>query len=321
MTQNVGGAGDSNHHWRNSPYLSDEVILKLETYEPLTIDRARWLPIAEMCRELSAAALPKTPALAARYLGTLARMCEWARRTALPLEPGTLLDPDQAERFIATEFRDFKPETRRMAGYALATIARMQLVDAQISDRFAREDADANPYLASDEGWIRSWAACQPTEEMRVAAHAMLGLCRGAGLKKSELLRIQVEDVQLSDKRVTVRVRGPQARTMPISASWDDEIRTAVEGLEPGQHLVRPNLSKQRQAALKILNTNERHGAVWASRLRATWIVEHLNQLPFAMLVASTGLKSAKGWTPYLPYVTPLSETVFLNAYDKAVTA
>lgn len=289
--------------------LSPEVAIIITNYRPKLAPHL-WLLVAEFTRDAVIAAAPATPGVAREMLRHLAGLTHWASYVAgLPLTGEALFRRGTIDRFITTEMRTRSAAVQSRAAWTLGRLAAAWSGEARPSTTVHYAEAFEAPYHASDTPWMWSWARAQNTELQRINAHAVLGLCRGAGLTTAELLLARVGDITVSDSSCLVQVRGDSPRRVPIDPEW---VRALAPALDAAAHaedlLVSPAARRQRREAINKITVRRDVPTPLPHRLRSTWIIEWLDRAPVAQVLAVSGLRTIKALDRHQPYLAPAEE-------------
>ncbi|MHB8465725.1 MAG: hypothetical protein ACYDH6_23700 [Acidimicrobiales bacterium] len=281
----------------------------LESYRPSGWDDATWEAVQAFVVDCATRlALDGDPA-GLRTIRLVARLASWALTEGLPLEVEVVLDPDVAERFVATELVDDRSwATYRSILWRIGPLLTSRAPWADRSRRTARRRVAA-PYTEVELGALRSDALAQPTRLRVRAARALLALGAGAGLDGRWAAAVTAADVRVRGDVVTVRVGPPAPRVVPVLAQWQADIVDLVAA-SGSEFLVGGHSTHRNRAGALAGRVIVAHGhpRLSAARLRSTWLVAHLamgTRLP--ELAAAAGLQSVTVLSDLLPYVPSVS--------------
>jgi len=312
MTPDIGVSVHYNERNHYTSRLLPEVRMVIERYTP-RLAHAEWLRVAEFVREIVAQYAPGSVGVARDALRLVAHLCVWGDRRSIPIGAETIFDPDVIERFLHEERMSNSPAVAsRDTTRLLKVTAALTSVQSTFSS-IPRVGTFPLPYTLGDEPELLSWAAQQTTPEKRQAAHAMLGLCRGAGLRKDELLEVVAGDVTRDSGGIVIAVRGKFPRLVPVDAIWADEVERGIVDVPRERILVFPNRYKSRPEAIQSLSGRRGRLQVVCTRLRSAWICDRLH-LPLATLVQGAGFSSPKALDPYFYAMKTLDESQLLEA-------
>lgn len=134
------------------------------------------------------------------------------------------------------------------------------------------------PYTEAEVAKLYSWATSQGTVRRQQDALALLVLGLGAGLATRELLAVRVSDVDTREAQAFVVVWEGRPRTVPISPSWRRPLRRIIGELDPADWAFRPGRSGANSGQVSDFLQRARTTLdVRPSRMRATWLLEHLD--------------------------------------------
>lgn len=312
MTPDIGVSVHYNEHNHYTSRLLPEVRMVIEKYTP-QLAHAEWLPVAEFVREIVAQYAPGSVGVARDALRLIAQLCVWGDRRSIPIGAETILDPDVVERFLHDERMSKSPA---VASRDTSRLLKVMVASTSPQSRFSSIPLVGTfplPYTRGDEPELLSWAAQQKTPERRQAAHTMLGLCRGAGLRKDELLDVVAGDVTRDSEGIVIAVRGKFPRVVPVDAIWADEVERGIANVPRERILVFPNRHKSRPEAIHSLSGRRGQLQVVCTRLRSAWICDRLH-LPLATLVQGAGFSSPQALDPYFCSLKKLDGSQLLQA-------
>jgi integrase len=144
----------------------------------------------------------------------------------------------------------------------------------------------------------------------------------GAGLRPGELVALRGSDVSRSGRQVTVRVGGPAARVVPVTAGYAKRAAGLARGAA-SSHLFRPG-SASRGCKNFVTNFARTLAAdpaaprLRASRCRSSFICDHLAAgTPLRQLLAITGICHAESLARYARHVDGAPPKAALRAWDR----
>lgn len=177
-----------------------------------------------------------------------------------------------------------------------------------------RPDNASAPYSAVQLIALRAWARGQRTEHRRENAAAMLGLGIGAGLHAREIAQVCAEHVTIDERGIAIDVVGKTPRQTVVLAEWESEVGRAVDRATSQEaFLFIPNRLTSAPAPNMlnafVCDTNDRPFEVNSRRMRATWIVTHLEGgTPIHLLAEAAGLAKLEGLSRYAKYVRGIDQ-------------
>lgn len=236
------------------------------------------------------------------------RLAHWAASRKLELDRDTLFSEATLNEFIREGLSSQSDASRGNVRAQLRRVGEVLHGETSSVERLAGADPLA-PYGKEDLRRFTEWAQGQKTSAFKRDARTILALGFGAGLSAGEIGELVREDVLVDECGVQVVVRGPRERAVQVLRDQETRILKALEAVEPGQYLIRP----ERGSNPKNLISNIVDRGVASElgpqtqRMRATWLVRHLSAgTPVAALMEAAGLESLKALTRYLPFMEPL---------------
>jgi hypothetical protein len=269
-----------------------------------------WAHIRRFVEGTVREAAPATAYTEKQLYPVTAKLGRWAVDVAaLPLDRDILLDPATIDEFAHGALVAYTSAGRATMRSKLRAIARA-LADGDVADEQVgiRRSAPVQPYSAADLAALESWANGQHSEDRRTSAGALLALGAGAGLTGREVVAATHDDVIRDGPGYLIRVQGPAARTVPVSAEWEHLLSERLAGrggwlFRDGQQGGNPNLITD------FVSRSHQRLNVQARRLRATWLVHHLTVgTPLPILLHAAGLQSAEALDRLLPFVPERSD-------------
>ncbi len=265
------------------------------------------------------AAGPRRQAVAATAVRGLSRFA-----TARGVPPGRefLLDYDVIEAFCVAGLPGCASSTRgtyRSALYQLA--AGMHGLPGQRPAPFAGARAPA-PYSPAGRAELAGVAAAQRDPARRASALAVVVSGIGAGLRPGELVALRGSDVIRRGRRVMVRVGGPAARVVPVSAAYAGRAAGLAAGAGHA-HLFRPGPAGWGYKNFvtnfaRTLAADPAAPRLSLGRCRSSFICGHLAAgTPLRELLAITGICQAESLARYARHVDGAPAKATLRAWDK----
>ena len=265
------------------------------------------------------AAAPRRLAVAATAARGLSR---FATTQGIPASWEFLLDYDVIEAFCVTGLPGRAPSTRgtyRSALYRLAMPVHGQ--PGQRATPFAGARAPA-PCSPAERAELATTAAAQRDPARRTSALAVVVFGIGAGLRPGELVALRGSDVIGRGRRVTVRVGGPAARVVPVTAAYAG--RAAGLAAAAGHsHLFRPGPADRGYKNFvtnfaRTLAADPAAPRLALGRCRSSFICGHLAAgTPLGELLAITGICRAESLARYARHVDGAPAKAVLRAWDR----
>ena len=248
-------------------------------------------------------------------------LCRFARARGVPAGREFLLDYDVIEAFCAAGLPGARPSTRgtyRSALYRLA--APVHGAPGQRATPFAGARAPA-PYSPAERAGLAAMAAAQRDPAVRASALAVVVFGIGAGLRPGELVALRGSDVIRHGRRVRVRVGGPAARVVPVTAAYAGRAAGLAAGAGDG-HLFRPGPADRGYKNFvtnfaRTLAAGPAAPRLGLGRCRSSFICGHLAAgTPLGELLAITGIGQAESLARYARHVGAPGKAA-LRAWDK----
>ena len=258
------------------------------------------------------AAGPRRQAVTATAVRGLSRFAE-----ARGIPPGRefLLDYDVIEAFCVAGLPGRASSTRgtyRSALYRLAEAAHGP--PGQRPTPFAGARAPA-PYSPAERAELAAVAAAQRDPAKRSSALALVVFGIGAGLRPGELVALRGSDVTRHGRQVVVRVSGPAARVVPVTA---DYARPGMASWPAARAAISCSAPARPTAATRTSSRNFTRGLaadpaaprLSLRRARSSFICGHLAAgTPVPVLLAITGIAEAGSLARYARHVSGISSS------------
>ncbi|TDL45284.1 hypothetical protein [Microbacterium oleivorans] len=169
------------------------------------------------------------------------------------------------------------------------------------------------PYSASEVDQLRLWAATQGSRD-EPSARALVALGLGAGLATRDIGRVSANNI--TDHGALVQITGPEARFVPVSDPWGDELADLAAQAEiPNAPLFRPGVAWSKNVITVFVARSARTGMRPSTqRMRATWLVQHLMVgTPMQDLLSAAGLTSMDALVRYEKFLPPAAPPARTN--------
>ena len=278
-------------------------------YEPKNQTDA-WLEARPFVLGILTAVDGKTPYSSTELGFALTRLTEWALTSVfIELDNELLFRRDILDRFIQFGCADLNPGVRGNLRSQLLRVAELLLTPdlARIRMTALSRSNPSVPYSYREIVKMISWADGQQTATRNADAHVLIHLGLGAGLSASEIGNCVAGDIDTSSANgVAVHVRGVRKRTVPVIQEWESGVAKRAAELGPETFLFRPNHVAHYPNLISnfISKGQPSEYAPQTQRLRATWIVRHLNAgSPMAPLMAAAGIDSLEAFTRFMQFV------------------
>lgn len=280
---------------------------RIDNYQP-RMDPDHWAEIAYFTKATVRDSQPDTTYKAGTLLSIVSAYVHWAWQQGLPLERTTAFDRWNIERFIATGCPGtWSPATRGNCRSMLFRVAESLLGHAASTLRLnpIKGSQPLTPYTDNEITQFRGWAESQLGTEWRRRPTALLALGLGAGLTTINLGLLRRRHVTATENGIIIEVPGPKARTTAVLAGGEDDLKRAINDLDPDEYVVRRYRTRPSKNLITglVAETSGLHKPE-GQRLRVTWMVHHLTVgTPIPVLVTATRLKSLGPITRYLKFV------------------
>jgi hypothetical protein len=254
---------------------------------------------------------------AVELLKPLGQYLAWRHGGALTLtDPAVVFRVDDIEQFIQHGCTHLTGRTRATYRSALVRVgehaAGWQVVRPAQGLPIEAADPQA-PYSPEEFAAVLAAVSGRRTAFQRHNGLVLIALGRGAGLAAGDITALVGTDIEeRSDGTVVVHVAGPSRRQVPVLTSWAAEV--ARLGRLAGRH---PMFRADRTEIKRNDIARFCDRLVWrdaprlsVNRLRATWIVEHLEAgTPLHVLAAAAGVR-AVSIARYATYARPVGDDV-----------
>jgi hypothetical protein len=251
-------------------------------------------------------------------LKPLGQYLAWRRVMAMSsVEPSDVFRVDDIEQFIQHGCTHLNGRTRATYRSALLRVgehcAGWQVVRPNQGLPIGAGDPQA-PYSRDEFAAVLAAVSGRRTAFQRHNGQVLIALGRGAGLAAGDITALAGTDIEVRSREIVViHVAGPNPRQVPVLARWAEEVGRL--GVLAGHHPVfRPDrMEIKRNDIARFCDR-----LVWrdaprlsVNRLRATWIVEHLEAgTPLHILAAAAGV-GAVSVARYATFARPVeTETI-----------
>ena len=263
---------------KRGPVLAPDVAAVLDGWCPVgwSDDDLRLLEsLIGTVRSWVAAAGPKSPHVARRFLRTTATLTLWAQQTLGTIDVRTVLDPRNVDYWVMKVNSHRSPTWRETTRGALRTVGRAaNPAGWPAPPRGVGRLQVAPPYPRSEEtAFVR--AAKLAGRSNRAGRLWVVAGAFGGGLYGRELDRARADDIiEVANGRLAIRVRGAKARLVPFRKGYTKLALQAVNTAGKGQFVT----TTGRNSVYRIsseLDTGDGEG-LSLRRARSTWLQAHL---------------------------------------------
>ncbi|MCT1394648.1 hypothetical protein M4D51_02800 [Microbacterium sp. p3-SID338] len=230
----------------------------------------------------------------------------WAVHVGVDMELGELFTVRNIEMFIQESVPNYS------AGVLGNVRTRLIRLSEQFSDPDGRRLAlsalpasnPARPYEPRHIAQLMSWATTRTTPKMRASAVNLLALGLGAGLSTSEIANLRRGDVHLDAGATVLSIAEGRPRTVVMLQQWADEL-LLDDAVRTERYIFRPDRQGTwRNVVSNFVSSVPREVRPQPQRLRATWIVSHLNAGTNVLtLMRAAGVDSLEAFTRYIRFV------------------
>jgi hypothetical protein len=285
----------------------------IDSYMPRTVDPAVWAEVGPSARAWVSLVPVEVTSQAVGLLKPLSQYLAWRHAGAMnAADPATVFRVDDIEQFIQNGCQHLTVRTRATYRSALLRVgehvAGWQVVRPTQGLPIGAADPQA-PYSPGELAAVLGAVSGRRTGFQRHNGLVIVALGRGAGLTAGDITALVGTDIEeRHDGTVIVHVAGPNRRQVPVLASWATQV--AGLGVMTGHH---PMFRSDRTEIKRNDIARFCDRLVWrdaprlnVSRLRATWIVEHLEAgTPLHLLAAAAGVRAAS-LARYAAYARPV---------------
>lgn len=268
--------------------------------------RAEWQEIRPFVEKVLASLSLGPTRGTRRYLTALTALLAFVYREGHELDVELALSAPMIEQWVAS-----LPGSQATYRSTLRKIARELGIEPSPGSSVAYPArANAEPYSAAEIDALVAFANALSNQNRQISLRALLALGLGAGLARAGLRGVTAQSVhrhdaaegELDGQRLFVATQG---RCAPVLPRYKGELVELCELRSSGPLIgaASRDLTKNhvewvgQRAGVPVLNPD---------RLRATWIVEHLNAgTGVVELVAIAGLSSCDSLSGYLAFVEP----------------
>lgn len=292
--------------------VPEHVVTAVADYTP-AMAHDRWEPVAAFVRETVVDYMPHTTVEGPHdYLAAISPFVAWAHLDAgYDLTREALFDAELICYYVAAVMPGGY-STRQTRRNQLLRVADYLLPERRRVIRMAPipKGPASPPYPRGSLNKAVAWPMEQTTTFRKHAAACIVHFGLGAGLRSAELAQLRREDVVEDHEGVLVHVRGGRnPRVVPVRVEHEDQVVVLADCVAPGSFVFRPDRSMSSVNAVSAWLsrlTPFMGQTINPGRLRATWLVAHLNGgIPAAALVYAAGVATFTAFDRYLPYVDP----------------
>ena len=269
--------------------------LTIARFDPRQLPPDVWVAVAPLARQAAAKAEPRNKSEAVELMSRTARLLAWCHGQGIELDPKVVFAPDTLDRYVAHGCADKKPGTQLNYRRLLRRVGAAVLGPPTYPPRALplQKSPPVQPYSRSDEIALVACSRGLPTDRMRDGVVALLGLGLGAGLHAREIECARAEWIKQGAQGLTVVVAGNRCRHVPVARGWEWAVRDAL-AKSGGGLLVRSGRAQRKRVSVFTENLPRGDAPKLSSqRLRATWLVRHLDaRVPLNVLAEAAGVST-----------------------------
>ena len=264
--------------------LPAEIVAVIESYMPERLsaeDTARLDEVMPTVRSCVLVAKPETVYQARRYLWATTRLALWWNNHFGNVDVAAMFHPHNVLHFVTHVNRANTRGLRTMARSVLQNLGPKLVPELwPLQSPKFRDDVRAVPPYSASEEVMFAHAALLPERGNRVGRIWVVAASFGAGMTGREISASTPADLtERDDGRIVVTVRGLNARSVPIRASYTAMAREAVADSDGATFFLgsRPDIATNIAQRLPCdPRYNDNVEALSLRRARNTWLTAHL---------------------------------------------
>jgi integrase len=273
----------------------ERVVEHLMAYRPYGVLPIEWERVRRFVLLIVADSGPPDLNWAKTTVSYVAGYVLWANsKMGAPLRRDDLFYPHLISQYTHAHYA---PTGRAAANAARRlTIVAAALGYETPAAQFSARRHETMPYSRDELTSAHAWARTRSTPYGREQAAITIALAAGAGLRGSELMRLERIHLTEVSGRLEVALPGKQARTLPVRADWVPLLRDGLRTIDTEGPLLKRHRS---EAARSPATAGLGPHAPLLARLRASWIVELASRIPTPELIHYAGFGSVHSLRPY----------------------
>ncbi|MGN7948557.1 hypothetical protein ACTJKH_07415 [Microbacterium sp. 22215] len=246
----------------------------IDNYTPRTLDATAWSEMEGFVRETirTRYAHGRTERAIQHGLATLSAFADWVLMTGVGGMNESILRANIIDTYTSHRHSEVDGPVAERERKRLRAIAGLRSTPEQRT--IATTSTPSMPYNEDEQGAILRWAEWQPTDVRRRSALGIVALGLGCGLTGTEMLQVRCADIVTLDDGL-LGVQLPD-RTVPVLSAWHDEL-SAARSTAADAYLVGPDWTLRTAVTLGAALQNLGPNSPSAQRLRATWLLTHVN--------------------------------------------
>ncbi|NQX22726.1 hypothetical protein HQQ79_02935 [Curtobacterium sp. VKM Ac-2852] len=258
---------------------------------PHNVSTDTWAAVRALVLAVVVAYEPSNDKLATRLTASAARFVLWAVTTLkAPLNARDLFNRNTIRKFVQKHYAE---------GHSQTTIESQlnNLALAASGKHYGRPRRAGNPgvgqYTARELANIGAWSRSRP-EGRRHDTMGLVSLVAGAGLRTSEAVMVRPRDITTQNDITMVDIaHGSRPRRLAIKTGWAAFAVEVLRDRKDHDYLILPMARsvRSREGLARTLCTGTGESPSLA-KLRDTWVISMLDQLPLNVLVQAAGYTS-----------------------------
>lgn len=313
------GASVSPHagFYPHEEWLGPALAAQVANYRSPLLTDAEWYPIAPFCREVIAATTMGTHKEPMSYVSVIPMFVHyWHNIHGYPLDAKQLFTVPMVLSYVANGIPADRSEgTRQNYKSKLMRVCEVINPDLVIRVPGRKRTEGVEPYSPSDIVRLRNGMANQATAHLRRNGCLILALSLGAGLSAVDLRYLTVGDIEITGSGIDINAPGDPdvtrsslvPRKVTMLAQWEWLLLEHLDLEHPDRFAVMPNRAYRTDRNM-LANFSEytqvRNIRLSTQRLRATWLVHHLEiGTPPLVLMNAAGLRSTESFSRYMKHV------------------
>ena len=220
-------------------------------------------------REWVVASVPKDPAEARTSMHAVVRLALWTKARLGVADAATVFASPTVDAWLLSAEHPYAQNTLRTIRSLVRKVGRAVLSSPTPATALPVQWF-SSPYSADEERWFREGALLEGYRNPSTRMWAVAGPL-GGGLNGPEAAAAAAGDIcEHGDGRLTVTVRGRNARTVPIRRAYTELARAALAAADGNQLVTSARTNNAYFAARRV-----GRGLSFA-RARTTWLLAHV---------------------------------------------
>ncbi|WP_413602769.1 hypothetical protein [Curtobacterium sp. Curtsp57] len=280
-------------------------------YSPQLADE-RWRRIRPFTQDAVAVVAPACAYLAERLMVVVTGHVDWIVNVCgYPMKADVVFHPVMIRRSVSRDDVAWSDKWRRDCRSLLLRISEVVVPTAGPLEFAALNGQSVTiPYTHLELQLLESWARGQSTARRRRSASVLLALSAGAGLDAWEVQHLRRHDIHVTGSGIVVDVAGAAPRQSVVTERWEQLLIDGFRDVNDGD-LVFGSADRTttfNMVTAFIRNTDRGNEPnPLPTRMRATWIAEHLAaRTPADLIMQAAGTSKAEHLAAALVHVPEL---------------